>query len=688
MAAEVIDLLSSPEVRPQRQPRPAQKPPAPKPTSNLLALNSDDMEFPDIDDITASTVKATSGATISTHSSKKPRDVAKDDNKPRRKDGNDFLFLSDDFDTTGDLDFDLPNNSRVSPRPAVKASSSRSMARASSGVLATNPSGSGLKRWSSVADPIQHTSSPIGLDDDLFASSPPPGKSTKGKQPEKSGLSKNVDADSRTTTISATHVFDLTSDFSDCSPAQDRKGKGKQKVEWDPISSSMPEMSTVAKGKRAISSSPPKVAKRKADVIELDSSDSEDELPELGHIRANGPKLSRSLSSSPRITKRSKTTSAGSSTQKSAPKTQEEKDLEKKRKAQARELEKEMKQLEKEKAKKEKAAQKEKDKALAEVNKVRVNKADAQVEMIVDIPRSLDIGLNERIIALLNELRIEHAIWDSPIDKAIRWRRKVDRKFNKDKDYFEPVPLRIVQEKHALIVVDADEFVKLSTASEGSDLAAHVLKMKRTFPDSEIIYLLEGLDQWFRKNKTARNRQFQNAARNETNTAVASGRRRQAAHEIVDEEVIEDALLSLQVDHGVMIHKTNASVETAQWITVFTQHISTIPYRKRRDELSRDAGFSVESGQVKTGENAKETYILMLQEVARVTTPMAQCIADAYPTLTDLVRGFERDGPGLLEDLKRSTTGNGHVTEQRIGPSISRRLHKIFTGRDPTSTEV
>ncbi|ETS79330.1 hypothetical protein PFICI_09183 [Pestalotiopsis fici W106-1] len=686
MAPEVIDLLSSPEVQPQRLPRPAQRHTGPTAQPRAIGLDGD--EFQDIDDVLGGVNnKPTTRAAISKKSPKKSNDVIKNDKPQRHKDGNDYLFLADDFDTTGDLDFDLPRNSKASPRTTARTSTNRSMARTSSAVLPAKPSGSGLKRWHSIADPIQHTSSPVDLgDDDPFDSSPPPAKSNKGKEPQRSGLSEDMTANKRTNTAT-TNVFDLTSDFSDYSPAPTRKNKGKQKANWDPISSSMPETNTAANDRRAFSSSPAKAAKRKMGVIELEDSDSDD-LPELSKIRTDGPRLSRSLSESPRNLKRSKTTSTGSSTKRPAPKTQEEKDLEKRRKTQAREVENERKRLEKERAKREKAVQKERDKALAEVNKIRVNKADAQVEMIVDIPQSFDVGLNAQVVELLNEHSIAHSTWDSPVDKAVRWRRKVDRKFNEEKEYFEPIPLRIVQEKHALVVVQAKEFVQLATNKDGGGLGEHVLKMRVAFPDSDIIYLLEGIDQWFRKNKTARNRQFQNAARNDANTAAAQGRSKKATHEIVDEEVIEDALLSLQVDHGVMIHKTGAPVETAQWITVFTQHISTIPYRKRRDEISRDAGFSVESGQVKTGENARETYILMLQEIARVTTSMAICIAEAFPTVTDLVRGLERDGARALENIRKSTNSNGHITDQRIGQSVSRRLFKIFTGRDPFSNEV
>jgi hypothetical protein len=45
----------------------------------------------------------------------------------------------------------------------------------------------------------------------------------------------------------------------------------------------------------------------------------------------------------------------------------------------------------------------------------------------------------------------------------------------------------------------------------------------------------------------------------------------------------------------------------------------------------------MESGQVKTGENASDTYTKMLQEIIRITAPVAYGIAAKYPTVQKLV---------------------------------------------------
>ncbi|KAL9637454.1 MAG: hypothetical protein Q9164_002180 [Protoblastenia rupestris] len=96
----------------------------------------------------------------------------------------------------------------------------------------------------------------------------------------------------------------------------------------------------------------------------------------------------------------------------------------------------------------------------------------------------------------------------------------------------------------------------------------------------------------------------------------------------------------------------------------------------------------MESGQVKTGEDKEDTFIKMLQEIVRVTPPIAFGIASEYPSVVTLVEAFRKHGPLVLEDLQKSANRNGAVTDRKIGPAISKRLYKVFMENDPASTDV
>jgi crossover junction endonuclease EME1 len=90
----------------------------------------------------------------------------------------------------------------------------------------------------------------------------------------------------------------------------------------------------------------------------------------------------------------------------------------------------------------------------------------------------------------------------------------------------------------------------------------------------------------------------------------------------------------------------------------------------------------MESGQVKAGDGAADTFMKMLQEMVRITPAIAYGIAAEFPSVQQLARGFKEYGPMAVEKCKKSANRNGAFTDGNVGPAISRRLYKVFTCRD------
>lgn len=243
--------------------------------------------------------------------------------------------------------------------------------------------------------------------------------------------------------------------------------------------------------------------------------------------------------------------------------------------------------------KEEKAKQKLLDTALAEVNKSKLDKKLTGPEMIVDLPASIDgQQVDIQIRDFLKNLHIDMSPYQSPVPNTIKWRRKVKSRFNETKGHWEIVePMVIEDEKYILCLMDAKEFVALASGASQHDVAGiegHVTKIKQKFDGCKPIYLIEGLNVWMRKNKAMLNRAYRTAVLGETSerqdpssgtSQGSSSRRKKDVHKHVDEDVIEDALLQLQVTHGCLIHHTSATVESAKWVAIFTQQISMIPSR-------------------------------------------------------------------------------------------------------------
>ena len=276
----------------------------------------------------------------------------------------------------------------------------------------------------------------------------------------------------------------------------------------------------------------------------------------------------------------------------------QEKEREKAKKAQDKEGEKERKQ----KLKDERAREKQIAADLAEVNKAKTDKKISIQEMIVDLPLSIEgQSVDTQVREILRGLEVPITTYNGTTPNIIKWRRKVVSRYNEEMGYWEPSPEVILPEKHIMCLLSAKDFVAMAgtdpAKTDSKDLETHVLRLKADFEDSKPIYMIEGLGQWMRKNKNTRNRAYQAAIlsqiepthtddllqqRSEPNAArhkATKKRGKKSVEEYVDEDMVEDALLRLQVMHGCLVHHTSASIETAEWIATFTENISQIPFK-------------------------------------------------------------------------------------------------------------
>ncbi|KAF8456871.1 ERCC4 domain-containing protein [Terfezia claveryi] len=362
------------------------------------------------------------------------------------------------------------------------------------------------------------------------------------------------------------------------------------------------------------------------------------------------------------------------------------------RKAAQKQAEKETKKVEKEA----KALKKQKEVELDTVNKLRASKKDSVKEIIVDISESFaQSPSGQQLLRFLETQECESTVdWNPPLPNVIKWRRKVVADWNEELGYFIPIPETIREEKHILVVVKADDFVNLALWETGLD--DHVNKVKVMLGRGGVkpIYLIEGLTALLRKSRNAKNRTFQGAVRhairasadednNENSCSIASRARK--GPEVIDENMVEDALLSLQITHGCLVHHTVSMQETSEWISVFTGDISTIPYKVSR--TNHDTSFCADVGQVRTGNDVEDIYFKMLQEITRVTAGVANGIIGEYKSVPELMKACRDEGELVIANLEIIASKTGTSSGRKIGQATSKRLHQIFTGQNPDSAD-
>ena len=393
-----------------------------------------------------------------------------------------------------------------------------------------------------------------------------------------------------------------------------------------------------------------------------------------------------------------------------------------------RQAEKARKQVEKE----EKEKEKQKAADLAEVNKSRTNKKDATPEMILDMSSLLkDTSVGNQVEKRMDNVQVEVNYIDEEFNltdddaeqeqygSLITWRRKVKATYNDDVGQWEPISRsRIVKEKHILVHLLAGDFAAVSAVSRAgsgnrilrsedemkANLDAHVSSLRRRFGHCIPVYLIEGLRSWLKKNANAKNRAYTAAVRAQMLQADADAepvsskprvrKRKKPDSDSLDlshvtSDIVDDLLLHLQLAHQpILIHHTPTPADSASQISALTQHLSTRPYRLAQlDYNLKSASFCMDRGQVRTGDDPKDTFVKMLQEVQRVTPSMALGIVNRYETIRKLVKGFDKHGNLLLEDVRKALNTDGAWSDKRLGAQVSKRLYKVFVGRDPTTTD-
>ena len=239
----------------------------------------------------------------------------------------------------------------------------------------------------------------------------------------------------------------------------------------------------------------------------------------------------------------------------------------------------------KRKLREQQAREKQRATEIEEVNRATLDKSETTREMIVDLPTSIaDQKIDRQTRDFLQKHCAEASTYQSSVPNVVKWRRKVKAVWNEESQRWEPLPdMRIDNEKHILCYMHADDFISLAISRNDQDLDSHVTRLKSSHPDCTLIYLIDGFDRWMQQNKNAENRAYQakvmaQAFEDETGPQPAKSRKR-AAREFVDKDNIEDALLRLQLQHSCLVQHAKDTVDSAMWILIFTQHISTNPYR-------------------------------------------------------------------------------------------------------------
>ena len=325
----------------------------------------------------------------------------------------------------------------------------------------------------------------------------------------------------------------------------------------------------------------------------------------------------------------------------------------------------------------EQLAAQEKRKSLREANKVRHSKTDALKDMVMVVDSALcaDGGVLAPVFEHLRSRLEEHGATVTSAEGpcAIFFERRVRARYNPDEQLWEPLDAeQIVREPTVMVLTSGEGAVQ---ALEEDTLREHINKACARCNHAapvQALLLIVGLDAHFRKQRASRNRAYAQAVRRRL-----QGGEPPPMQQVEDTqpERINSALLSLQMLHRCHVFRVHGT-ELADYIISITGDIAIRPYRL----LQQDAPRGIRAP---TRGSVELMYRMMLEQIPRSTVHVARAVMSEYPTMRALFDAYAGcksadEAANMLAGLKCL---NGR-TSRNLGPSMSRRIHAIFSSMD------
>ncbi|WVQ62597.1 uncharacterized protein L199_000743 [Kwoniella botswanensis] len=370
------------------------------------------------------------------------------------------------------------------------------------------------------------------------------------------------------------------------------------------------------------------------------------------------------------------------------------------------------KQLQKDILKAAKEAEKSYQRKLAEVNRLRVSKNDTVREIHLYLssdlsqPTSPIAGALPEITKRItdNYSEIKFLTEDkSSINGLIKFKRHLKARWDPEKKQFIPLDQPIwIWEGICVLVINAEEIVdKIAPTStcESPDeeerldeLNVWVSDIKLTLGltvNDQLIIMIKGLQKYHSKMKSLANKQFTAAARAGLSGATTANRNqggRNGGRIGPDKEIIEMALVRLQVKQRCFLVNVEKTEDIEDWVYNIAADVAIRPYKL----ISKSHLAFCPTDGIRKGSNPTETLELMLQEVQGITPSASMGIASEYPTFKELMEAFEKAerrggverAEGMLQDCEIKTLRNGTANGRKLNKALAKRVYNVFRGDD------
>ncbi|KJE91389.1 hypothetical protein CAOG_08613 [Capsaspora owczarzaki ATCC 30864] len=150
---------------------------------------------------------------------------------------------------------------------------------------------------------------------------------------------------------------------------------------------------------------------------------------------------------------------------------------------------------------------------------------------------------------------------------------------------------------------------------------------------------------------------------------------------VVTQELVDDAIFSLSIEHGVQVTLAKSNEDAIDWIVRLTKAVASGPY----NTFSSDFSFDVQSAKL-PGSTPEKVWVNMLLQIPSVSEAIAETVAAAYPSLSSLLQAYDACGSltardALLVGLRLHR--HGLPVGRTIGATVAQRIAAVMNSTNP-----
>ncbi|CAO3591587.1 unnamed protein product [Absidia cylindrospora] len=372
---------------------------------------------------------------------------------------------------------------------------------------------------------------------------------------------------------------------------------------------------------------------------------------------------------------------------------------------------------------------KEEAKQLQQVNRLRKDRDELMKEMTVVVcDRSFmesTHGQLLRAILLDKDTKIicQPTVVSETPSYTLTWKRDCKAEWDEDQQQFIPFAngqTKSKDERTVLVFMTAESLVDIIHRDRVDVWIDSILQSAR---GKQLFLMIEGLEPFYKKKMNWRRRQFtstvmgnivddngsgnnsssgsgsnsNNANTSDNDDAAATNTTRPRKRKKKDmstalmengpsRDKIEDTLTYLQVIKNVMLIQTLNEEDSVDWLVCLTTDLAKALY----NSINTAALCKGQGGAPRSGVDAEDVWLKMLQEIQNCTPAVAKSIANEYPNPMSLYQEYiqmtsssARDALLANLEVQRSVLSN---KDRTINKFMSAKIHKIFMSDDPTDT--